>query len=283
MPFIFSTKWLLYSLCDASFILYEIPLWFSIRYLVHSLWNDSYTLYEMRCLFYSLWATSLIFHEIPFIFSTKWLLYSLWDAMSQPRIYCWSRQGVTNSNHKRRIEEASLVTMARVTRCDVSPRGPSKKVKNREWGVGTFFSRPVTHVNEACRTCERVTKHVWMRHGVAHVNASCRTCECVMSHEWMRHATHINESDRVTQMNESCHTCESVKSCHTHGWVMSPYGWVMKVGRCYFLPQTCHKYERVMPYIWINQSHATNVNESWEWAVATFFSRPMQEFDVGAG
>ena len=106
------------------------------------------------------------------------------------------------------------------------------------------------------------TSHMWMRH-VTHVNEACLTCEWVMSHSWMSHVAHVNDPCQTyewamsqTYMNDSCHTCE---------WFIS-HMWMTHVTH---VNESCHTCGWVMSHMWM--SHVANVNEScrtYEWAMS---------------
>ena len=61
--------------------------------------------------------------------------------------------------------------------------------------------------------------HIWMRH-VTHLNEACHTCEWGMSHRWMRHVTHVNEA---------CHTYEYVVKMSRYP-LTDASGWLRLVG-----------------------------------------------------
>ena len=73
----------------------------------------------------------------------------------------------------------------------------------------TYWTTPITHMNESCRTYEWVMSHMneschtWMSH-VTHVNESCHTYERVMSHS-ERLLSHI----WISQGNMGFFTCDT--------------------------------------------------------------------------
>ena len=104
----------------------------------------------------------------------------------------------------------------------------------------------VAHMNESCRTNERVMSHMWMSY-VAHRNESCRTYECVMSHIWMSYVAHMNEL------------------CRTYEWAMSHiYLTHKRVTHMQALAILCvlalMQKVWVRPHIWM--SHVAHTNES---------------------
>jgi len=100
-----------------------------------------------------------------------------------------------------------------------------------------FFVRPT--IWGSCNTQEWVKSHIWMSH-ITHMNQSCRTYErimyhtyeSVMPHIWRSHATHIHESRHTyeSRVHHSCQICVTwlIYMCdvtHLYVWHDLLYVW----------------------------------------------------------
>jgi len=97
--------------------------------------------------------------------------------------------------------------------------------------------------------------HMWIR-PVTHVNESCRTCACVMSHTHMD-VTHTYEKcmphigiSHVTIMTEACHTYERLNCTYGWSWGMlhKKQNYATHMTHSYawdFFLEACYTYKRV--------------------------------------